>query len=210
MRHRFLAVFLLCASCIGHREEPARYDLGASVIVPDSQPRLNALVVVPAMQSPSWLSTTAVIYRLDYDGPMHARSYTRSRWTAPPSELLTLRLRERVAEVNDGFTVTRLLEGTGGFVLETTLENFMQFFPSRDHSSCLVTVNAIVAQQSHKVLAEKTFRIEQQAPSGDGPGAVKCLADASNSEFSQILAWLRSTLPAQQRAAMAAEVSAAH
>jgi len=202
MRAFMALLALLAAACASQRPLPVRYDLDGSQVRPVSDPRLNATIALAPIQAPSWLRTTALIYRLDYEAPAYPRAYVHSQWTAPPGELLTLRLRERIASVNDGFTLDRLREDVEGYRLEITLENFSQSFPAPDRSRCLVSLSATVVQHGGRALAQKTFGVERPAPSADAAGAVNCLTDAADSDFEQILAWLRSTLPSHQAVAM--------
>jgi cholesterol transport system auxiliary component len=196
-----LLASLACA-CAAHRPMPIRYDLDESQIRPQSGPRFNTTIAISAIQAPSWLRTTALIYRLDYEASAYPRAYTQSQWIAPPTELLTLRLRQRVAAANDGFTLDRLPRDTAGYRLEVTLEDFTQEFPSPDQSLCAVTLSATVIDGSGmRVLAQKTFRAEQPAPSADAAGAVTGLVTAADADFQQMLGWLRTTVPTQQAAA---------
>jgi cholesterol transport system auxiliary component len=202
MRPLFLALIALAASaCATHRPPAIRYDLDESQPSPQSGPRFNTTLAVPPIQAPSWLGTTALIYRLDYESSAYPRAYTQSQWTAPPSELLTLRLRDRISAVNDGFTIARLPHDTAGYRLEVTLENFTQTFPSPDHGVCVVTLNATIVDGGVRMLSQKTFRAERPAPSADAAGAVAGLVTAADADFEQIVAWLRATLPTQQAAA---------
>jgi cholesterol transport system auxiliary component len=190
----------LAAGCAAERALPVRYDLDGTHLRVPSEPRFNATIAVPPIQAPRWLRTTALVYRLDYEAPDSPRAYALSQWTAPPSELLTLRLREQISAVNDGFTLARLPEDSDGYRLEVSLESFAQVFPSPGRSLCVVTLTATVVQRDDRVLAEKTFRAERPAPRANAAGAVEGLVDASDLDFRQILTWLRETLPTQQAA----------
>jgi cholesterol transport system auxiliary component len=192
-----LAVLLL-SGCVSRRALPIRYDLDGARAVPQASPRFDATIAIPPIQAPSWLRSTALVYRLDYAQPAYPRAYTLSEWAAPPGELLTARLRERIAAVNEGFTLDRLSEDTDGYRLEVSLENFAQVFTSPVRSRCIVILRATVLQPGDRVVAQRTFRSEQSAPSADAAGAVEGLAAASDSDFAQILKWLRGALPTQQ------------
>jgi cholesterol transport system auxiliary component len=196
MMRPFVALLaLLGSSCASHSPLAVRYDLDGKQVRSASEPRLNATIALSPIQAPSWLRTTALIYRLDYEAPAHPRAYTQSQWTAPPGEMLTLRLRNRISAVNDGFTLDHLRENADGYRLEVTLDNFSQIFPSPDESRCVVILSATIVQHGERVLAQRTFEVERPAPSANAAGAVEGLIDASDSNFDQILTWLRSTLP---------------
>ena len=197
MRAFVLLVALCAGACVTHREAPSRYDLDASAPHADAGPRLNATIAVAPIQAPSWLSTTALIYRLDYETPANRSAYARSEWAAPPSELLTQRLRERLSAANDGFTLDRLPKATDGYQLRVTLENFIQTLQSPHESRCLVTLNATLVRRGDQVIGQRTFRTSSVAPSADARGAVAGLIDATDSNFAEIVTWLRMTLTAQ-------------
>jgi cholesterol transport system auxiliary component len=192
---------VLLSGCVSQRALPIRYDLDGTRAVAQASPRFDATIAIPAIQAPSWLRSTALVYRLDYAPPAYPRAYALSEWAAPPGELLTVRLRERIAAVNEGFTLDRLSEDTDGYRLEVSLENFAQVFTSPDRSRCIAILKATVLQPGDRVVAQRTFRSEQSAPSGNAAGAVEGLAAASDSDFAQILKWLRGVLPTQQASA---------
>lgn len=197
MRPFVLLIALCAAACVTHREPPIRYDLDASAPRLDAGPRLNATIAVAPIQAPSWLATSALIYRLDYETPANRSAYARSEWAAPPSELLTQRLRERLSAANDGFTLDRLPKATDGYQLRVTLENFIQVLQSPHESRCLVTLNATLMRRGDQVLGQRTFRTSSIAPTADARGAVAGLIDATDSNLAQIVAWLRVTLATQ-------------
>ena len=200
MTRPFIALLALFASaCVAERPLPVRYDLDAAQGRPQSNPRFDATIAIPAIHAPSWLRTTALIYRLDYQPPAYPRAYAQSQWTAPPNELLSLRLRERISAHNDGFTIERLPEDADGYRLQVTVEEFTQIFASPERSRCLVTLSVLL-QHSEHMLAQKTFSAERLAPTADAAGAVVGLMRASDADFEQILTWLDSTLPAQSAA----------
>ncbi|MBV8340905.1 MAG: membrane integrity-associated transporter subunit PqiC [Gammaproteobacteria bacterium] len=203
MRPLAALLTLLISACAAERPLPDRYDLDAPRTRSQPDPRLDTTLAVPPINAPSWLRTTALIYRLDYEPPAHPRAYVRSQWAAPPNELLSLRLRERISAVNDGFTNERLPEDMEGYHLEVTLEDFTQAFPSADHSQCVVTVSVLL-RRGDRMLAQKTFHAERSAPTADAAGAVVGLTDAADADFAQLLTWLHSTLPPQHAAATAA------
>lgn len=190
-------VTLLAAACATHRALPIRYDLDALPPHPDPDARLNATIAVPPIQAPSWLATTALLYRLDYETPAHPSAYTRSEWIAPPSELLTLRLRERISAANDGFTLDHLPNETDGYQLHVTLEDFTQLFQSPHQSRSLVTLNATLIHRGEQVVGQRTFRASAVAPTADAAGAVEGLANATDSDLEQIVRWLGTALAAK-------------
>ena len=197
---------VLSGACAAERP-PIRYDLHEIQVHARSDARLDATIAIAPVHAPSWLRTTALIYRLDYVLPARPRAYAQSQWTAPPNELLSLRLRERISADNDGFTIERLPESTDGYRLEVTLEDFTQIFPSPNRSRCIVTLSVLL-EHGDQMLAQRTFQAEGPAPTADAAGAVAGLMRASDSDIEQILTWLRSTLPTQRPATVPTAVHA--
>jgi cholesterol transport system auxiliary component len=185
---------LLASACASQRPLPVRYDLEGDLPHAPLASRFKATLAVSAMQAPSWLHTTALVYRLDYEPAAPPRAYTLRRWTAPPSELVTFRLRERIAGANDGFTLDHLPVDTDGYRLEVTLQNFMQSFPSPGQSRCVVSLSASLFQHGDRVIAQRTFRAERPAPSPDAIGAVQGLLVATDADLDELLSWLGSSL----------------
>jgi cholesterol transport system auxiliary component len=201
MRLSCVGLGLLLCGCVSQRPLSVHYDLEGIRDPSSGKPRLDATIAIPPIQAPSWLRSTALVYRLEYEPPAYPRAYALSEWTAPPGELLTLRLRERIAEANAGFTLPRLPEDAEAYRLEISLENFAQIFPSPDRSRCIVTLTATVLQHGDRIVAQHTFSSERRAPSANAAGAVEGLAAASDSDFEQIVAWLREKIPTVQASA---------
>ena len=197
MRLPAVLLALLVPACAHQRALPVRYDLDSPSAHPVSGAQLHANIALAPIQAPSWLRTRAVLYRLDYETPALTRAYAEREWTAPPTEMLTLRLRERIAAANTGFTLERLPEKTAGYRLSVTLENFSQTFRSPQKSECVMTLSATVLRDGDEVVAQQIFRSEGEAPSANAAGAVEGLAHAADANFEQILAWLSASLPQQ-------------
>jgi cholesterol transport system auxiliary component len=203
MRAFGVLLALLSCACATERPAPIRYDLNELRVQvrARSNSRLDATIAISPVHAPSWLRTTALLYRLDYVPPARPRAYGQSQWAAPPNELLSLRLRERISADNDGFTIERLPESTAGYRLEVTLEEFTQIFPSPDQSRCIVTLSVLL-EQGDQMLAQKTFQAERPAPTADAAGAVVGLMHASDADIEDVLIWLQSTLPKRRAAAV--------
>jgi cholesterol transport system auxiliary component len=205
MRRLICPLLLLLCACATHRALPVRYDLDG---IPDPmglQPPLNATIAIPPIASPSWLRTTALLYRLGYEAPAYPRAYAQSEWIAPPGELLTQRLRESIAAANRGATLGQLDDISKGYRLEVSLESFVQVFTSPDHSRCVAAFRATLLTGRDHVLAQRTFRTERVAPRPDAAGGVEGLVAASDANFGQILRWLGETLASRAPVAASAD-----
>ena len=186
-----MIVASLLAGCATSQPAGVRtYDFGSSLEAARLDARLDAPIAIPQVSAPSWLRGPALVYRLDYLAASRPQPYALSRWVAPPAELITLRLRERAAAVNTGFTLTGL-DTDSGFRLEVTLEEFGQVFDSPSASHCIVQLRATLAEPSGgRVVAQRTFRAQSPAPSADAAGAVQGLIGATDAAIDQILLWV--------------------
>ena len=63
-------------------------------------------------------------------------------------------------------------------------------FDAPSASRCIVQLRATLAEPGGRVLAQRTFRVQEQAPSADASGAVQGLNGATDAAIDQILAWL--------------------
>jgi cholesterol transport system auxiliary component len=196
IRAGLLILFVaLAAGCAAHGVNPVRYDFDSidAARVPAGV-RLDATIYIADVTAPSWLRTSALVYRLEYEMPARPRAYALSQWVAPPAELLTLRLRELISSANSGVTLSGMASDTAGYRLELALERFSQEFSSPHESRCFVTVSATLVGADEQILAQRTFETERPAPSADAAGGVDGLVKASDAELDQILAWVRSTI----------------
>jgi cholesterol transport system auxiliary component len=186
-----LVVTVLSAACVTSHRPPTQYDLGEFAA---SQSRvLTATLIVREVIPPSWLRTRNIFYRLEYATPSHPQRYATSQWLATPGELVTLRLREAVASANAGFTLWTS-NSEGAYVLQTTLEEFIQVFPSPADSHCIVQMRASLWRSGDQILAQREFRIEVPASDPTASGGAECLGSAVNRETADIIEWLREEL----------------
>ena len=94
---------------------------------------LPALVVTDATGSAA-LESEKMFYRLNYADPMQARAYANSRWNTNPLELVTERLKTRLAQAG-----SKVLEPTDAAtsvpILRVQVDDFMHTFASASQSS---------------------------------------------------------------------------
>jgi ABC-type uncharacterized transport system auxiliary subunit len=146
-------------------------------------------LVIRDVTEPSWLRTRDIFYRLDYAAPSSPRRYAMSQWVATPGELVTLRLRDAVASANAGYTLTAS-NGSGGYSLQATLEEFTQVFTETAKSDCIVQLRVSLWKSADQITAERVFRIEKTAQAPDASGGATCLASAVNMDVNEIVQWL--------------------
>ncbi|WP_175985175.1 ABC-type transport auxiliary lipoprotein family protein [Burkholderia sp. BCC0506] len=174
----------LAAGCAGNSAvlSNIRYDLGpaSSVTSTGSGPALKVLDVV----APDALDSDKFAYRLAYADAQHVAVYRDSRWTAPPAQLLTQRLRGALSSRG------AVLEGSDGVrapTLKVDLNEFEQVFDGQSQSP--VTARATLTLDG-KVLGQRTFVARAPSSTPDAAGGARALAAASDELVSQIAAWV--------------------
>jgi len=183
-----LAILMLAfaAGCAGNGAalSNVRYDLGpaASVVTAGTGPALKVLDVA----APDALDTDKFVYRLTYADAQRTAVYRDSRWTAPPAQLLTQRLRGALSSRG------AVLEGSDGVrapTLKVDLNEFEQVFDGESQSHGAVTARATLMQNG-KVLGQRTFVARAPSSTPDAAGGARALAAASDELVSQIAAWV--------------------
>ena len=90
----------LLAGCSSTSSAPrnALFDFGpASVSAPAERPSIGAVVVTDVTGS-SVFDNERMYYRLNYADPLQARAYNDSRWGSTPLQMVTQRLKSRIAQ----------------------------------------------------------------------------------------------------------------
>ncbi|HAT29811.1 MAG TPA: ABC transporter, partial [Janthinobacterium sp.] len=152
---------------------------------------LPALVVAD-VSGPAWLDSERMYYRLLYADVQQARPYARNRWNTAPLQLLSQRLKSRIAQ--SGVKVLGLTDAAASvMLLRVDVDDFSQNFDTPASSSAQVTLRASVFG-GHRLIDQKTFSRKVAAASADAPGGARALAEASDAVAADIIAWL-ATLP---------------
>ncbi|RQR34859.1 ABC-type transport auxiliary lipoprotein family protein [Burkholderia sp. Bp9142] len=181
-----MLTLVLAAGCAGNGAalSNVRYDLGpaASVVTAGAGPALKVLDVA----APDALDTDKFVYRLAYADAQRMAVYRDSRWTAPPAQLLTQRLRGALSLRG------AVLEGSDGVrapTLKVDLNEFEQVFDGQSQSHGAVTARATLTRDG-KVLGQRTFVARAPSSTPDAAGGARALAAASDELVSQIAAWV--------------------
>lgn len=169
-----------CAALVTPPPALTTYDLGevfiatpgATRIVPDSV----------EVRAPSWLSSTAMQYRLDYVTPASREVFTQSRWAGYPSEMLQRLLSS---------TLVSSAARSGGCRLSVDLDEFVQRFASPAQSqSALAARVSLIAPRDNLTLARQTFVVAVDAPTADARGGVVAHRLAARTLAGDIGTWL--------------------
>ncbi len=136
------------------------------------------------------LEGNAVLYRLVYADPQQLKPYALTRWSMPPAQLISQRLRQHLGQRR---AVVVPGEATAQLNLRLVLEEFSQVFDSEGQSHGLVRLRATLTQRNtggETLLAQQSFMVQQPAPTPDAIGAVRALTVASDRAVSQVTEWL--------------------
>jgi len=223
-RGLFVIFFLILAGCTLPRpaSTPVVYDFGPGALQAPASTRIAPLppIEITTPQASSALSGVAVLYRLGYADAQALQPYTLARWSMPPAQLIDQRLRSH-SSLRRPVTVTgEILQAkppqrsaswpmAGALPppppvkpmlnLRLTLEEFSQLFASPSQSSGLLRLRATLTLRhaSHDtLLAQRSFIVQQPAPSADASGGVRALAAATDQAISEIEQWLAQAEPA--------------
>jgi cholesterol transport system auxiliary component len=182
-----LAASGLLAACSTYRGAPqVEFDLG---MAPPQPPMSMPSVLVADPNVAPWLDSFEMFYRLSYANDHQLRPYTNSRWSMPPGQLFTQRLRAGIAA--SGGRVLSPTENAGNvpLMLRLDADDFSQNFDSATHSTGNITIRASLFSQ-RDLIAQKTFTVHADAPSGDAAGGARALSNASDTVIADMLHWL--------------------
>lgn len=195
LRNRFAiaALAVLLGACASKGPTQSHFDFGplpqAATITAGS----IAPIIVADMTGPAALDSERMHYRLLYADARQQRPYAYNQWTATPLQLMTQRLKARIAQA--GVKVLSTTDAAAGaMLLRTELDDFAHNFDSATASNGTITLRASVFS-SHKLVDQKSFTRSVPAPTADAAGGARALADAADALSGDVLAWL-ATLPA--------------
>jgi cholesterol transport system auxiliary component len=195
-----LAAALLLSACAGSasRSTTTLYDFGPlpQAAAPGAQAGAGAqlpALIVADVDGPPALDSERMQYRLLYADARQARPYAYNQWTSTPPQLLTQRIKARLAQAGVK-VLTSTDVGSGAPMLRLELDDFAQNFASATQSSGDLAVRASLFR-NHRLVDQRTFRRSSPAPSADAAGGARALADASDALAADLLAWLATLTP---------------
>ena len=205
MKKIILFAMMLLTGCAitPHAQIPAAvYDFGlqpptdvpaASAL--SGQPQPWASLLVAEVTAPAWLDSQAIQYRLAYHDPAQTHSYANSRWAAAPAALLTQRIRSRITAVTNSGVVSAGDGVRADYALRLELEEFAQVFDTVEQSRAVVRLRAsLVERGTRTLLAQRSFSVEQAAPTANATGAVRALTEAGDRLTGDLIDWLAAKL----------------
>lgn len=152
-------------------------------------------LAIAAVQAPTALNNTFMLFRLVYANDLQPHSYKNSRWSMPPAQLLEQRLKARLAQAG----IAVLSGGEGGNtlpVLRIEVDELIQNFSSAHQSDAQLALRATLFS-GRTLLAQKSFREHSAAASADASGGARAMANASDALIDALIAWL-ATVPLQK------------
>ena len=187
-----LCATLLLAGCsTGKAPGNTTFDFGPAApaisAAPAASGALGAVVVTDVTGSAA-LDSERMYYRLNYADPLQARSYSHSRWSATPLQLVSQRLKTRLAQA--GTKVLTTTDASAGVaILRTEIDDFTHSFDSQAQSHGQLVLRASLFD-GHKLIDQKIFSRKMPAPSADAAGGAAALAAATDAVAADIVAWL--------------------
>jgi len=179
----FLAFALLTGCASGSKLPVETYDFG---IAGSATAPPGTDVFIAEVRAAEWLSSTDMLYRLEYRNPRVLMPYSASRWAGAPAAMLTIRLRQ---SVGNG-TIVR--GKTAKCSLALFLSEFSHVFASERDSRAVMHMRATLTDAAATGQARvREFRIERPAPTPDAAGAAAAFSDIATSLADELNAWIR-------------------
>ena len=195
-KHRLIvlaAAGFLLAGCASQKGEPAtQFDFGPAVPPSSAQMQAQAqatgAIVVADVTGSSALDNERMFYRLSYADALQARSYANSRWTANPLQMMTQRLKTRIAQ--SGAKVLSETDASNGVpILRIDVDEFIHNFTGVARSEGQVALRASVFQ-GHVLVDQRSFARSTAAATADAPGGARALAASTDAIAADIVNWL--------------------
>jgi cholesterol transport system auxiliary component len=193
--HRFLGAAILalavagCASSSKNTGANTQFDFGplGAPATQVAQAPMAAIIVMDATGSPTF-ENERMVYRLNYNDPLQARTYANSRWSANPLLLVTQRLKSRLAQA--GVKVLSATDSSNNIpILRIEVDDFSHAFASTTASEGQLTLRASLFN-GHALHDQKTFTRATPASSADAAGGARALAASTDAVATDIIGWL--------------------
>ena len=189
---------LFCVALLGcatPRSAPSSFDLGSLPPLPATtslQWPIKSLKVAD-ISAPSLLDGPLMLYRLSYAEAQQPRPYANSRWSMPPAQMLTQRIKASLAQ--EGVQIVQASDSVNhGGLLRIELDEFIQHFSQAQQSYGHLRWRASLIQ-GRQLVAQKTFQQAVPATSHNAAGGAQALAKATDLALVDLKLWLAS-LPA--------------
>lgn len=168
--------------CAGLQSPPlALYDLG--LLEPVAVPATLAPARLEVL-APSWLSGSAMQYRLAWKQPERRRSFVESRWAAPPADMLSQSLTRALRPAHGEVAASRCR-------LKVELDEFVQVFETAQDSHVELVARArLLPSRGELPLVERDFSRRDVADTPDAEGGVRAARNAVRGMAAELAEWL--------------------
>lgn len=193
--HRLLGAAVLalavagCASNGKTTGANTQFDFGplGAPAAPVAQAPVAAVIVMDATGSPTF-ENERMLYRLNYNDPLQARTYANSRWSANPLLLVTQRLKSRLAQA--GVKVLSATDSSNNIpILRIEVDDFSHAFASTTASAGQLVLRASLFND-HTLRDQRTFTRVTPATSADAAGGARALAASTDAVAADLVTWL--------------------
>lgn len=190
-----LSALLSLGACASKPPAPAVYDFGPlPPAATGTAATLPVALVVADVNGPASLDSNRMVYRLLYADAQQARLYAHNNWNSTPLQLMSQRLKARIAQA--GVKVLATTDAAVGLpLLRLEADDFSQHFDSATHSTGQVALRASLFR-NHQLVDQRIFARGTDAPSADAAGGARALAASTDAIAADIVAWL-AALPRQ-------------
>ena len=185
-----LVLSLLLIACSSAPIQPKTFDFGASVstLTPIASNNKQLQIKLADIRVPNSLDGDAMLYRLLYSHAQELLPFSQSRWTMPPAQLLTQRLKSNFNQL--GIMVINANDGINHIpVLRIELEEFSQHFSSANQSLAVIQFRASLISES-TLLAQRSFQASANCATPDAQGGAQAMPLASDIVLTQLSNWL--------------------
>jgi len=205
----FCLIFLAgCSALPAPPVQPAVFDFGGGADAPLAEaagagaPAGAPLVLADVQSTGLAEGSTALQYRLAYDGAQQLRAYQRARWSQPPARLVRQSVASelgRTRPVLDTRSARETARGPGAgrlLVLRLELEEFSQVFASPAQSRGVLRLRATLTEtgpQGERLLGQRLVNAEVPAASQDAAGGSAALAQAARLAAQELAGWVAQT-----------------
>jgi ABC-type uncharacterized transport system auxiliary subunit len=186
----FCSLFLSGCTLQSSQPPATLYDLGPPSSMPSDlvlQEEMPVLVVF-RVNSPDWLGSTKMYYRLSHVNDQQTRFYTLSRWNSPPPKLFRDRFKSRIVSAGGEIGGERS-PGVDQLRLIIHVEDFSQYFTDDSNSQARIALRVSVLGKDG-LFARKSFLHTAVAPTPDASGGAKALSVATDEVIAEILRWV--------------------
>lgn len=182
---------LLVAACGTTSQRGARdtkFDFGPLPSQAASLPAAMAPLAIPDVTGPALLDSQQMLYRLNYADPLQSRAYTQSEWSSTPLQMLTQRIKSRMAQ--GGAKVLTVVDASAGaLLLRVEVDEFSHVFTSATQNHGRVVLRASLFD-GHRLIDQKTFAKTSNSPSADAGGGARALAESTDAITADMMAWI--------------------